>query len=67
MRIKNSVANQTYDVVVNGNSVGQITTDDSGGGEFKLTNPSFDVQSGSTLAVNDSLGNLLVGGTFGAI
>lgn len=63
VEIHNAAVNTTYDVVVGGQTVGQIKTNDEGEGELHLTNPqNFPaVQDGTTIAVGDVLS-----GTFSA-
>jgi hypothetical protein len=59
-------ANTTYDVVVDGTKVAQVTTDASGEGELELTGVSFTVKDGSTIALNDPTGATFLQGTFSA-
>ncbi len=55
--ITGAAASTTYNVTVNNVVVGQITTNGSGAGRLKLKQPGVTIQSGSTVAVSDTLGD----------
>lgn len=67
VKIKSGPASQTLNVLVDGNIVGQITTDAAGTGELTLTNLTFEVQVGVTLDVKDLAGNVILAGTFQSV
>lgn len=58
-------AGQTYDILVDGVTVAQVTTTPSRTAELHIDNASFLVVAGSTIVVKDSFGNTIVQGTFG--
>lgn len=64
LQINGAPANQTFDIVVDGNTVGQVTTDAQGHGELELHDVAFSVTAGSTTEVNDATGATLVNGAF---
>jgi hypothetical protein len=63
--ITGAAANTTYNVTVNNVVVGQITTNSAGAGRLKVKQPGVTIQSGSTVAVSDTLGDpAILQGTF---
>jgi hypothetical protein len=62
-------ASQTYDVEVGGTSVGQVSTDSSGGGSVTLSNLTAAVAAGSVVSVVDTSttpSTIVLSGTFAA-
>jgi len=59
VQVQGAAANTSLSVVIDGNTVGTITTDSSGNGQMELSQASFTVQAGSTISVGD------LHGTFG--
>jgi hypothetical protein len=57
-------ADATYDVQVDGTTVGQITTDDHGSGALSLSNVSMTIAANSVVTVLDSQGTTVLQGTF---
>lgn len=65
LSISGAATNTTYDVLVNGVVLGQLKTNDSGAGHFRQSNPSVTIEAGSTISVQDTLGNpSILQGTF---
>src|SRR5262249_47018935 len=54
--IVNAPANSTFDVILDGNKIGEITTDGLGIGTLDLQDASLPVSNGSTLEVGDLSG-----------
>jgi hypothetical protein len=63
VEIEGAAPNTTYDVSIDGNKVGTITTDSEGEGEVQLSTAGVTVQQGSTLTIGD-LNNPLLSGPF---
>jgi hypothetical protein len=53
VKVDKAAANATLNVVVDGNTVGTITTDSQGTGELELSQPGFTPHDGSTITVGD--------------
>jgi hypothetical protein len=67
VEINGAAANTTYNITIDGNVVGQITTDDSGAGEFRVEGGTLTVNAGSTISIADTAGNPpILTGTFAA-
>jgi hypothetical protein len=66
LRVSGLAANATYDVQVDGTTVGQITTDANGRGRLTLSNLSTTITAGSVVTVLDAQGMTILQGTFAA-
>jgi hypothetical protein len=64
VRIHGAAANTTYDVSIDGTTVGQITTNGRGSGRL-FVSPTAAIVAGSTISILDSAaGTTLLSGTF---
>jgi hypothetical protein len=64
IRIRGAEANTTYDVAIDGTTVGQITTNGRGSGRL-FVSPAAAIIAGSTISILDSVaGTTLLSGTF---
>jgi hypothetical protein len=64
VHVSGLTADATYDVQLDGTTVGQITTDDNGNGALSLSNLSMTVAASSVVTVLDSQGTTVLQGTF---
>lgn len=64
IRIKGATANTTYNVLLDGNSVGTFTTKSSGNGRFDLDLSTLNIQAGTILTITDSVNTTILTGTF---
>ena len=55
---------QTYTVTLDGAQIGQFRTNALGHGELKLNDPTLPVNAGSVLRIHNSLGEVVLSGTF---
>ncbi len=58
--INGAAANMDFDVLVNGTSVGTLTTDADGNGSLTVKDPSVAIMEGDTIAVGDATGTFAV-------
>ena len=65
VRVSGLTADATYEVQVDGTTVGQITTDDNGSGTLSLSNLSLTAAANSVVTVLDSQGTIVLQGVFG--
>jgi hypothetical protein len=58
--VSGAAASTTYNVTVNGVTVGQLTTNSSGAGKLRVSPSGVAIQSGSTISIADTAGNAAI-------